>query len=93
MDCMPYPTGKASLALLAFLNLAFLEQHMLACDGVVFAQLKLLGVVFRVLFGHVKKAGVGRADHFDIVFCFSHDVNLIFSLCARDERCSGAAMS
>jgi len=89
----PPGTEALRLVLFAFLNLAFLEQNMLAHDGVVFAKFKLLGIVFRVLFGHVKKAGVGRADHFDIVFCFSHDVNLIFSLCAGFVCCSEAAMS
>ena len=55
------------LGLLAFLDLTFFEGDMLANDGVVIFQLKLVGIVLGVLFGHVKKAGICRADQFDVV--------------------------
>ena len=48
---------------------------MLTSNGVVLLQLELIGVVLRILLGHVEKAGVCRADQFDIVLCFSHVFN------------------
>ena len=55
------------LRLLAFLDLAFLELDMFANDGVVFVQLKLVGVVLGILFGHVEKARIRGADQLDVV--------------------------
>jgi hypothetical protein len=50
------------------LNLRFLELDMLAHDGVVFAKAQLFRGVraARVLFRHIVKAGVGRADELDL---------------------------
>ncbi len=57
---------------------------MLARDGVVLLQLKFVGIVLGVLFGHVEKAGVCRADQFDVVLCFCHISNPEF-LCLPDR--------
>ena len=65
--------GMTKLLLLRFLNLAFLESHMLARDGVVFTQFEFLGVA-RIFLGHVKKTGLFRAYQLDIIFRFSHVV-------------------
>jgi hypothetical protein len=83
---------KLELGLLGFLDLAFFEDDVLAGDGVVFLQFKLLGVVFGVLFGHVEKARICRADQLDIVLCFSHFVNPKILSFSR-ERTGRGAMS
>jgi hypothetical protein len=44
---------------------------MLASDRIVFLQFELFGIA-RVLFGHVKKAGVSRTYKLDIVFSLRH---------------------
>src|SRR5688572_3110705 len=51
------------------LNLRFLEVDMLAHDRVVLAHGHLLGLVARVLFGHIEEAGVGGADELDLDGC------------------------
>lgn len=62
----------SALALLGFLDFAFLEGDVLANDRVVFLELELLRVVLRVLLGHVKEARVRRADQLDVVLRLSH---------------------
>ena len=44
---------------LGLLDLRFLELDVLARDGVVLAEAHLLGLVARILLGHVEEAGVG----------------------------------
>src|SRR5262249_115461 len=50
---------------LILLDLRFLEGDVLLGDGVVLAELELLGRGPRVLLGHVEIAGVGGADQSD----------------------------
>src|SRR6185437_9852752 len=49
----------------ALLDLRFLEDDVLARDGIVFLQLELLGLGPRVLLGDVIESGLGRADELD----------------------------
>src|SRR5687768_15162137 len=59
-------TRKASGGLL---DLRFLELDVLARDRVVLAEAHLLGLVPRVLLGHIEEARVGRADELDLDGC------------------------
>src|SRR5882757_921687 len=58
--CRQRPSGRRVL-----LDLGFLERDVLARDGIVFAELELLGRGPRILLGHVEIAGVGGADQSD----------------------------
>ncbi len=59
---------RQSLRLLAFLDLAFLEDNMLAHNRIVLAEFKFLRVIFWVLFCDVKETCVGGAHQFNVVF-------------------------
>lgn len=62
-----------SILLLAFADLAFLENNMLARNRIVLAQFKLLRVVLGVLLGHIEEASISGAYQLDVVLSFSHD--------------------
>src|SRR5207248_11699044 len=49
----------------ALFDLRFLENDVLARDRIELLQFELLGLGARVLFGHVKEAGIGAADELD----------------------------
>ena len=51
------------------LDLGFLELDVLARDRVVLAERHLLGLVARVLLGHIEEARVGGADELDLDGC------------------------
>jgi hypothetical protein len=49
----------------SLLDLAFLEDNMLARDRIVFPELELIGGVPAVLFRDVVEAGAGARNHLD----------------------------
>src|SRR5688572_15059776 len=53
----------------ALLNFGFLELDVLARDRVVLLEDHLLGLVARILLGHIEKAGVSRTDELDLDGC------------------------
>jgi hypothetical protein len=48
------------------LDLGFLEFHMLARDGIVFLERKLLGLGARILLGYIEITGVGGRCQLDL---------------------------
>ena len=50
---------------MSLFDLRFLEQHVLAHDGIKFLQLKLFSLGARVLFGDIVVARIRAANHFN----------------------------
>jgi hypothetical protein len=47
-------------------NLGFFERDVLPDDGIVLIQFELRGLGTRILFCHVKEAGIGRGHELDL---------------------------
>jgi hypothetical protein len=63
------------------LDLGFLERHMLAHDGIILVEFKLLRRGARILLGHVVEAGISAADQLDLNgICLGHDSPLTSSV-------------
>ncbi len=71
MDPAPEkPEGKKlRRATGCLLDLGFLELDVLASDRIVLPKAQLLGLIARVLLGHIEKARVRAADELDLDGC------------------------